>query len=176
MAAQTVTQPQNGAVKVDKYLTFVLGDEQYGLAILNVREIISMMEVTRVPRTPPFLKGIINLRGRVIPVMDLRMKFGMPSIERTPETCIVVASLNDVEMGVIVDKVVDVLDIAAASIDKTPSFGGNVDTSFIQGIGKVEKRVIILLDLINVLTKSDLLAVSGLGQAKVAESDTRTVS
>ena len=142
--------------RAGKYLTFVLADEQYGLEILKVREIIGVMDITAVPQTPDFVKGVINLRGKVIPVVDLRLKFGMAEAERTEETCIIVVDLGSVEMGIIVDKVSEVLDIAGEDIDETPTFGDAVDTDFILGMGKVSESVKILLDIDKVLAAADL--------------------
>lgn len=139
-----------------KYLTFSLAEEAYGLEILRVREIIGVMEVTAVPRTPEFIKGVINLRGRVIPVMDLRLKFGMPEAEHTEETCIIVVTLGDVDMGIIVDCVNEVLDIAEDDIEDSPKFGDDVTTDYILGMGKTEGKVSILLDIARVLNAEEL--------------------
>lgn len=139
-----------------KYLTFVLAEEQYGLEILKVREIMGLMEVTAVPRTPEFVKGVINLRGKVIPVIDLRLKFGLPSVEATDETCIIVVDVGQVEMGIIVDKVSEVLDVESEAIEPPPSFGVSVDTDFILGMGKANDNVTILLDIGKVLTGDDV--------------------
>ena len=142
--------------RAGKYLTFVLADEEYGLEILKVREIIGLMDITVVPRTPGFIKGVINLRGKVIPVIDLRLKFTMAEAARTDETCIIVVDVGSVEMGIIVDKVSEVLDIEAEEIEDTPSFGVDLDTDFILGIGKAGGKVTILLDIDRVLTGQDL--------------------
>ncbi len=139
-----------------KYLTFVLAGEQYGLEILKVREIIGMMDITAVPRTQAFVRGVVNLRGKIIPVIDLRLKFDLPAVETTESTCIIVVDVGEVEMGVIVDKVSEVLDIAASEIDPPPSFGVAVNTDFILGIGKAANRVTILLDIGRVLTANEL--------------------
>ncbi len=139
-----------------KYLTFSLAEEAYGLEILRVREIIGVMEVTAVPRTPEFIKGVINLRGRVIPVMDLRLKFGMPEAEHTEETCIIVVTLGEVDMGIIVDCVNEVLDIAEDDIEDSPKFGDDVTTDYILGMGKTEGKVSILLDIARVLNAEEL--------------------
>ncbi len=139
-----------------KYLTFVLLEEEYGLEILKVREIIGMMDITAVPRTPTFVRGVVNLRGKVIPVIDLRCKFGMQTAEATDETCIIVVDVGNVEMGIIVDKVSEVLDIASEDIEPPPQFGVSVDTDFILGMGKTNNRVTILLDISKVLTGDDL--------------------
>lgn len=151
---------------VEKYLTFTLGEEEYGLEILKVREIIGMMKITRVPRMPGFVLGVINLRGKVIPVMDLRLKFGMQYKENTELTCIIVVELEDMLMGVVVDRVFEVANIDSGNIEETPSFGVDVDTEYITGIGKVGDRVIILLDVDRVLSADEILKV-----AESAQSD-----
>lgn len=142
-----------------KYLTFKLADEEYGLEILKVREIIGMMDITSVPQTPDFVKGVINLRGKVIPVVDLRLKFGMEEKEITEETCVIVVEVG-VQMGIVVDTVSEVLDIAESQIEDPPKFGAKVDTQFIRGMGKVEDDVKILLDIENVLTSTELVMVT----------------
>ena len=150
-----------------KYLTFKLDVEEFGLEILKVQEIINMMEITRVPRTPAFIRGVINLRGKVIPVVDLRRKFEMESRENTDKTCIIVVTVRrssgSVVMGIIVDEVSEVLDVAGASIEPSPEFGGVVDTSFILGMGKVGERVVTLLDVDKVLSGEDVAAVAAAG-------------
>jgi purine-binding chemotaxis protein CheW len=148
-----------------KYLTFGLAEEEYGLEILKVREINGMMDITAVPRTPAFIKGVINLRGKVIPVVDLRLKFGMPSIEATEQTCIIVVNVGQMEMGIMVDKVSEVLNIASENIEPPPSFGVSVDTDFILGMGKANSRVTILLDISRVLTGDDTAAIAGASHA-----------
>jgi len=140
--------------KAGKYLTFVLNGEEYGLEILKVREIIGLMDITAVPRTPEYVKGVINLRGKVIPVVDLRLKVGMPEAERTDETCIIVVDIGEVEMGVIVDRVSEVLDIAGEDIEDPPSFGARVNTEYILGMGKLNDRVTILLDIGTLLSQA----------------------
>jgi len=160
MAEQMVTKAKEGKQKSGQYLTFGLAEEEFGLEILKVREIIGMMDITAVPLTPAFIKGIINLRGRVIPVMDLRSKFGMPSCEHTAATCIIVVYVGQVEVGIIVDRVSEVMDITPADIEDTPSFGVAVDTRFILGIGKAGGKVTILLDIDKTLTDRDVEALS----------------
>ena len=142
--------------KGGKYLTFGLAEETYGLEILKVREIMGLMDITAVPRTPDFVKGVINLRGKVIPVVDLRLKFGMPEAEHTEETCIIVVNVGTVEMGILVDKVSEVLNILGNEIEDTPSFGVDVDTDFILGMGKAHGQVTILLDIGKVLTREEV--------------------
>jgi purine-binding chemotaxis protein CheW len=145
----------SGQSKAGKYLTFALSNEEYGLEILKVREIIGYMQITAVPQTPAHIKGVINLRGQVIPVVDLRMKFGMPEAQVTEETCIIVVEINQgdrkFQTGIVVDRVKEVLDIEGESIEDAPQFGSNVDTNFILGMGKVNDAVKILLDIDKVL-------------------------
>lgn len=147
-----------------KYLTFVLGNEDYGLDILRVREIIGVMEVTAVPQTPTFVKGVINLRGKVIPVIDLRLKFGMEERELTKETCIIVVDVQNTLMGIIVDTVNEVLDISDGQIEDPPRFGTNVDTDFILGMGKIENHVKILLDIEKVLSSEELVLMAEIAE------------
>ncbi len=146
--------------RAGKYLTFGLAKEDYGLEILKVREIIGMIDITLVPLTPEYFKGVINLRGKVIPVVDLRMKFGMESSEQTAQTCIIVVDVNGVEMGVVVDRVLEVLDITGEDIEDAPSFGADVNTEYIRGIGKTEGKVTILLDIDGVLSSEEIEAIS----------------
>lgn len=146
-----------------KYLTFELGGEVYGLEILKVQEIIGMMAVTRVPKTPEFVRGVINLRGQVIPVVDLRLKFGLESKEDTEKTCIIVVQVasaeSEVTMGISVDEVSEVMDIEVEQIENTPSFGSNVDTDFILGMGKVAEKVVMMLDVDKVLSGAEITLV-----------------
>ncbi len=146
--------------KLNKYLTFTLGDEEYGLEILKVREIIGLMEITNVPRMPNFVRGVINLRGKVIPVIDLRQKFGMERADNTKETCIIVVDLDGLLMGIVVDKVSEVLDIQEQDIEETPTFGVSVDTEFIMGIGKAKGKIVIVLDIRRVLTAEEIKIIS----------------
>lgn len=154
--AKTGPSPTRGG----KYLTFVLGKEEYGLEILKVREILGMMEITAVPQTPPFVKGVINLRGKVIPVIDLRRKFDMEEIAHTQETCVIVVDVSGTLMGIIVDTVREVLNIPEEHIEAPPKFGSKVRTDFILGMGKVDGKVKILLDIEKVLTSEELVLVA----------------
>ncbi len=142
-----------------KYLTFILCDEEYGLEILKVREIIGVMDITAVPQTPNFIKGVINLRGKVIPVVDLRLKFGMPETEYTKETCIIVVDVQGLLMGIVVDTVSEVMDIAEADIEPPPAFGSAIKTNFILGMGKVKGKVKILLSIDKILSADELTIV-----------------
>jgi purine-binding chemotaxis protein CheW len=146
--------------KEGKYLTFALAQEEYGLEILKVREIIGYIDVTAVPQMPPHVKGVINLRGRVIPVVDLRAKFGMETTDVTDETCIIVVEITHTartfSTGIIVDRVQEVLDVRGQDIEEPPQFGAAVKTDFILGMGKVGDSVKILLDIDKVLGEDDL--------------------
>jgi purine-binding chemotaxis protein CheW len=149
-----------------KYLTFRLGEEDYGLEILKVQEIIGMQEITGIPRTPDFVKGVINLRGKVIPVVDLRLKFGMAEAEISRKTCIIVVQITQdadrMIMGIVVDEVSEVLEIGGREIEPAPAFGTQVDNNFILGMAKTEDAVKILLDLNRVLTRQELETVVGM--------------
>lgn len=143
-----------------KYLTFALAQEEYGIGILKVKEIIGMMAITTVPRTPPYVKGVINLRGKVIPVVDLRSKFGMEVAEYTERTCIIVVEIlsgqQKILMGSVVDSVSEVLNIRAGEIEATPNFGSSLDTDYILGMAKTNGGVKILLDINKVLSSEEL--------------------
>ncbi len=158
----SVTQQRAG-----KYLTFGLAEEEYGLEILKVREIIGIMDITTLPRTPDYIKGVINLRGKVIPVVDLRLKFNMEEAEHTEATCVIVVDVDGMEMGAIVDHVSEVLDIAEENIDEPPSFGAEVDTEFIVGMGKTGDKVSILVDISKVLSNRE---ISGYLNADTADT------
>jgi purine-binding chemotaxis protein CheW len=144
-----------------KYLTFFLEDEEYGVDVLNVQEIISMVNITRVPQTPPFVKGVINLRGLVIPVIDLRLKFKMEPKEYTKKTCIMVVEVSSNEgkphsMGLIIDKISEVLNLEGKDIETTPEFGASIKTEFITGVAKHNGAIKILLDINAVLSTEEM--------------------
>jgi len=146
-----------------KYLTFMLGREEYGLPVLKVREIIKVMDITHVPQVPAHVLGVINLRGKVIPVIDLRRKFGFADLAHTERTCIIVAEVelksSTVMMGVVVDAVSEVVNVLASEIDDTPEFGGQGNIDYILGLAKVKGSVKILLDLDRVLGTDGTLAM-----------------
>jgi len=148
------------ADKEGKYLTFTLADEEYGIGILRIKEIIGMMPITTIPQTPEFVKGVINLRGKVIPVVDLRLRFGMDSIDYTERTCIIVVEIagqaGTVMIGIVVDAVSEVLNIKAEDIEDTPTFGTKLNTEYILGMAKMEGSVKILLDIGRVLTGEEI--------------------
>jgi purine-binding chemotaxis protein CheW len=141
-------------------LTFSLAGEEYGIGILKIREIIGMLPVTSVPETPAFVKGVINLRGKVIPVVDLRLRFGMAEIDYTERTCIIVVEIagpaGTISMGIVVDSVSEVLNIKGADIEDTPSFGTRLNTEYVLGMAKVGKGLKILLDIEKALTSTEM--------------------
>lgn len=150
--------------KEGKYLTFVLAGEEYGIGILKVKEIIGMMAITMVPQTPGYIKGVINLRGKVIPVVDLRLKFGMAATDYTERTCIIVVEIGDksdrVLIGIVVDSVSEVLNIRAGDIEETPNFGTRLQTDYILGMAKAGGGIKILLDIDQVLHAEELEAMN----------------
>ncbi len=154
--------------KAGKYLTFALASEEYGLEILKVREIIGYIEVTAVPQTPEYVLGVINLRGQVIPVVNLRGKFEMETIDTTEESCIIVVEIEQdgrsISTGILVDRVQEVLDIAGENIEDPPEFGSQVDTQFILGMGKIGESVKILLDIDKVLCSVDMAGMVGVSE------------
>ena len=138
-----------------KYLSFFLMDEEYGVEILKVQEIINIQHVTPVPRTPEYLRGVINLRGKIIPVVDLRLRFGMEATE-DEETCIIVVETHGITIGAMVDRVHEVLDVGPEDIKPPPSFEASVDTSFLMGMSNDGGRVRLLLNIDNVLSTMNL--------------------
>jgi purine-binding chemotaxis protein CheW len=160
---QKFEAPSHGAENDGKYLTFQLAEEGYGIGILKVREIIGMLPVTPVPQTPLFLKGVINLRGQVIPVVDLRLKFGLPEQEYTERTSIIVVEVKglsaNIPIGIVVDTVSEVISIQAREIEPPPAFGSTIDTNFILGMAKTGDGVKILLNIDFVLSAEELGAM-----------------
>ncbi len=139
-----------------KYLTFCLGNEHYGIPILRVREIIGMIPITPLPRTPEYVRGVMNLRGRIIPVIDLRTRFGLAAGEATKESCIIIVDAHESETeqlltGIVVDTVHEVQDIAAESITPPPEFGAAVPLDYVRAMGKAKDHVVVLLDIAEVL-------------------------
>jgi purine-binding chemotaxis protein CheW len=163
------TAPVNAAAqkadqRAGKYLTFQLGNEEFAIQVLRVREIMGVQEITAVPQTPGYVKGVINLRGKVIPVVDLRLKFGLPELEYTQRTCIIVVEIHSDArkhlIGVIVDAVSEVITLQSGEIENTPDFGNGVATPYLLGMAKIKGKVKILLDIDIVLSAQD---VEGLG-------------
>jgi purine-binding chemotaxis protein CheW len=147
-----MSSPSTVSERAGKYLTFVLAEEDYGLEILKVREIMCLLDITTVPHTPHYIKGVVNIRGKVVPIVDLRLKFDMPEAEYTDQTCIIVVYVGQVEVGIIVDCVSEVMDIPEEEIEDSPEFGAEVDTNTILGMSKAGGKVTILLDISKVLS------------------------
>jgi purine-binding chemotaxis protein CheW len=166
--ANTALIPEAAAAQVDaragKYLTFQLLNEEFGVRVLKVREIMGLQEITAVPQTPSHVKGVINLRGKVIPVVDLRLKFGLPAAEYNQRTCIIVVQVQGdsgpIPMGVVVDGVSEVLSLTAAEIEDTPDFGQETAAQYLLGMAKVKGKVKILLDIDQVLSGQELSHLS----------------
>lgn len=166
----------------NKFLTFCLGQEEYGVEILRVREIIGIIGITPLPQMPEYVKGVINLRGKIIPVIELRTKFALPSVEYTEATCVIVVEVSEndesehFQMGVIVDSVSEVLDISRSDIEPAPKFGSALKTEYIMGMGKVnnndKNKVIILLDIDKVMTQEDLASMTSASSQIDASGDT----
>jgi purine-binding chemotaxis protein CheW len=164
MATSVLTPTDQSTAKADiragKYLIFHLGEEEFGIQVQKVREIMGVQDITQVPQTPPHVKGVINLRGKVIPVVDLRLKFEMPAREYTHRTCIIVVQVSGPHatmlMGIVVDGVVEVLNIAGADVEDTPSFGKEVEVPYVMGMAKLKGKVKILLDIDQVMTAREL--------------------
>jgi purine-binding chemotaxis protein CheW len=152
--------------RTGKYLVFQLGREEFGIRVLKVREIMGVQDITAVPQQPAHVKGVINLRGKVIPVVDLRLKFGLPPAEYTQRTCIIVVQLrgraNSVLTGIVVDGVAEVLNLAAADIEDTPDFGHGAATPYLLGMAKVKGKVKILLDIDEVMSTQELHGLDAL--------------
>lgn len=172
-STQTQQSSKGMLEREGKYLTFALEPEEYGLEILKVREIIGYMDITAVPQTPHHVKGVINLRGQVIPVIDLRAKFGMETAEVTEQTCIIVVETSQASRkfstGIVVDRVQEVLDIAGEDIEEAPQFGSSVNTDFILGMGKIGESVKILLDIDRVLAGENFRSIAGSARSFEAE-------
>lgn len=151
------------ADKEGKYLTFTLANEEYGIGILKIKEIIGMMPITPVPQTPEYVKGVINLRGKVIPIVDLRLRFGMEAMDYTERTCIIVVEMagkaSTVQIGIVVDAVSEVLNIKGEDIEDRPTFGTELSLDYIFGMAKMEGGVKILLDIDRVLSAEEVGAL-----------------
>jgi purine-binding chemotaxis protein CheW len=180
MSMATIDAPEQREIRTtyssedQQYLTFNLADEYYGVDILKVQEIKGYTNVTRIPNTPDYLKGVLNLRGTIVPIVDLRMKFGMGTTDPTPFTVMVVVNVRNRIMGFMVDAVSDVLDLNARNIQPPPELGSAVDITFVAGIGNANDRLVTLLDIDRVLTEEEVKTVvelpEKLDQHKVHES------
>jgi purine-binding chemotaxis protein CheW len=155
-AMKNLHQPSESATNGSQFLTFNLGEELYGVDILRVQEIKGYTAVTKIPNTPSYIKGVLNLRGTIVPIVELRTKFGMPTIEYTMFTVIVVVVVKDKVMGLVVDAVSDVLDIDKKDVQAPPNFGARINVSFMNGIGKSGDKLVTLLDIDRMLSGEDL--------------------
>lgn len=151
---------RDAAVEEEKFLTFSLGDENYGIEILTVREIVGLLPVTPVPQAPFSVRGVVNLRGQVIPVVDLRLRFGMDAAEDTEETCIIVVQFHGMQLGLVVDRVSEVLDIAANDIVAPDTLGSEINTESLLGIGKTGGQVTLLLDIAKIFGTEEMAEVA----------------
>lgn len=161
---------EKGKAELNQYLTFKLDQEVYALEIGKVREVLDSSDVTKVPRMPDFMRGVINLRGKVLPVVDLRLKFGMTATEKTVDTCIIIMEIaidgETTDLGAMADSVQEVLDLEGDQVEPAPKIGTRLDTEFIKGMGKKDKEFIIILDVDKVFSAEELAIV------QAAEEDT----
>jgi len=165
----SMTQPAVGAAPVaaaGEFLTFTLGAEEYGVDILKVQEIRGYDAVTRIPDTPDFIKGVVNLRGAIVPVVDLRLKLRLGSAEYNSFTVMIVLNIARRVVGIVVDSVSDVIQLAAGQMHAAPEFGSQVDTRFISGLGTVDERMLILLDIEKLLSSQDLALLPAAGETQ----------
>lgn len=169
-------QATEAGAEAGQYLTFVLAGEEYGVGILDVREIIEYDTLTRVPMTPGWVRGVLNLRGNVVPVIDLALKFGLPATEFTDRTCVVIVELeqddDELVMGVLVDRVSQVTDLESDQIEPPPAFGTHIHVDYLLGMGRLEERFVLLLDVSRVLASEELTEVEGIeDRLEVAEEE-----
>ena len=157
---------------INQYLTFTLGDEVYALDIASVREVLEYTSITKVPRTPGYIRGVINLRGRAVPVVDVRLKFDMPETERTVDTCIIIVEVKlggeETVIGALADSVKEVMDIEPGDIEPAPRMGTSIRADFIRGIGKHGEEFIILLDIDKVFSEEELIHLASASDAQSA--------
>jgi len=151
----------------NQYLTFTLGHEVFALGISSVREVLEFTTITKVPRTPEYIRGVINLRGRAVPVVDVRLKFGMPQTERTVNTCIIIVEVQlggeELVLGALADAVKEVMDIEPGEVEPAPRMGTSIKADFIQGIGKQNDDFIIILDIDKVFSDEELTQMTAAG-------------
>lgn len=163
MSAQNTPQS-----KKERYLTFFLGDEQYGIAIERIKEIIAMMKITSVPKIPPYMRGVINLRGSIIPIIDTRLRFAMDSREADMHTAIIIVEVEKVNIGFIVDRVEEVASIDTLNLSEPPKFGSQIDTDFISSVAQIEENVVMILDVLKLFEADEIINLAEI-QNKQAE-------
>ena len=149
-------KPQTVAEKANEYLTFRLGGEEYGIDILRVQEIRSYEAPTRMANAPSFIKGVINLRGVIVPIVDLRLKLGCETVEYTPFTVVIVLNVKGTEIGAVVDSVSDVVGLTASSIKPAPQFQGQIDSNFVNGIAKLDERMLVIMDIESLMSSDEM--------------------
>ncbi|AFL69386.1 chemotaxis protein CheW [Sulfurospirillum barnesii] len=159
-----VQRAKQGQGASNRFLTFYLEEEVYGVHISDVKEIIAMMKTTPVPKTPAFIQGVMNLRGNIIPVVDMRLKFEMPSIPPQMYTAIVIITLDEKQIGFIVDKVEEVINVDDEHLSLPPEFGGQIDTRFIKNMAQYKQKVVMILDLIALFGDEELSMVQNLSK------------
>ncbi|NOT54962.1 MAG: purine-binding chemotaxis protein CheW [Deltaproteobacteria bacterium] len=169
-AVNALTQQFTVTADTQQYLTFTLGNEEYGVPILTVQEIKGYIPATPIPHTPAYINGVMDLRGVIMPVIDLRVKFGMPSAEYDQFTVIIVVKVKNKMLGLVVDAVSDVLSVKSGELQATPEFGGQVDTRFIQGLAKAGDKLVVLLDLDRVLSEEEFTTVSAVAELEAASA------
>lgn len=157
--------------KKERYLTFFLGSEQYGIAIDRIKEIIAMMKVTKVPKTPEYMRGVINLRGSIIPVIDTRLRFGMNQREEDMHTAIIIVDVEKVNIGFIVDRVEEVASIDEANMSEPPKFGSNIDTDFICSMAQIEDKVVMILDVLKLFEADELVSLEQIQKIQTNEGE-----
>jgi purine-binding chemotaxis protein CheW len=153
-------------VQRHRYLSFFVENEQYGIEISHINEIIAMMKITSVPRTPDFVEGVINLRGSIIPIVDIRSKFGLARKEHDMNTAIIINEVSGVNIGFVVDRVEDVLTFDEKDLGEPPKFGSHIDTSFIQSVAEVGSDVILILDMEKIFEDDELTQISSFEDSK----------
>lgn len=159
------------STKRERYLTFYLGEEQYGIAIDKIKEIIAIMKVTKVPNTPIFMRGVINLRGSIIPVVDTRLRFGMENREPDMHTAIIIVEVEKTNIGFIVDRVEEVSSIDSSNLSEPPKFGSQVDTAFICNVAQVENGVVMILDVLKLFEADELVSLEEIQQTNTIQGE-----
>ncbi|HQS67648.1 MAG TPA: chemotaxis protein CheW [Sulfuricurvum sp.] len=157
--------------KKERYLTFYLGNEQYGIAIDRIKEIIAMMKVTHIPKTPDFMRGVINLRGLIIPVVDTRLRFGMEFREPDMHTTIVIVEVEKINIGFIVDRVEEVASIDPSHLSEPPRFGSHIDTDFICSMAQIEENVVMILDVLKLFEADELVSIENITQTHTSQGE-----
>lgn len=158
-------------LRKERYLTFFLGEEQYGIAIDRIKEIIAMMKVTNVPKTPPYMRGVINLRGSIIPIVDTRIRFGMEQREADMHTAVVIVEVEKINIGFIVDRVEEVASIDSANLSEPPKFGSHIDSDFICAMAQMGENVVMILDVLKLFEADELLSLEQIQKIEIQQGE-----